>query len=180
MLEVIDNFHWYAIHVRPNYERMVSRRLHELGIETYLPSNCSKPHPMSKKVKSAPLFFPGYIFALLNLTRGPRLYTVPGIIKILGTQARPTPLSTEEMTAIRAISASSLPVETLSHFHSGDSIRLNDGPLAGVSGTYVSSTANSKFIVSLPLMQRALAVSVPSEWVLAASNISFIQTSVAV
>lgn len=67
---------------------------------------------------------------------------------------------------VRSIADSGFPVEAVSPLQLGDKILITTGPLGGVSGTFVRSAQGDKFVVSLPLLQRSLAITVPSEWVI--------------
>jgi transcription termination/antitermination protein NusG len=159
--------HWYALHVRPNYEMAVASRLRGLGIEEYVPlrktsavSGRNKPSPRS------PLF-PGYVFSFMDLQLGPRLYKIPGVLRVLGSGGQPTPLENEEIAMVRSVANSSLPAEPVPYLQAGDKVRLSSGPLAGISGTFVRMLDETRLVVSLPLLQRSLALTMPAEWVTA-------------
>jgi transcriptional antiterminator RfaH len=158
---------WYAVHVRPNYEMAVARRLKEIGVEEFLPINKSAPVSRRNRFASGPPLFPGYVFPHLDLHSGPRLYNIPGIIRILGHGGQAIPIEDSEIAMVRSIADSPLAVESIPYFQSGEKIRLTAGPLCGVAGTFLSSSKGNKLVVSLPLLMRSLAVTVLSEWVTA-------------
>jgi transcription antitermination factor NusG len=156
---------WYALQVRPNYEHAVAGWLDDLGIERYLPLNRSIRHQKrSRSAEGVPLF-PGYLFPHLNLDSGPRLYGIPGVIRILGHGGQAVPIEHSEITMIRSMADSPLRVELIPYFQLGTKILLTAGPLCGVAGTFLSSAKGNKLVVSLPLLNRSLAVTVLSEWV---------------
>lgn len=109
--------------------------------------------------------FPGYVFAHVDLHSGPRMYTIPGLIRILGYGGIPTPLSDDELEVIRAIGSSRLPVESSPYFSVGEPIILIDGPLCGVRGSFIATKRGGQLIVALPLLHRSLAVNVRVEWI---------------
>lgn len=157
--------HWYALHVRTNYEIAVSTRLKELGVEEYLPVHkASKVARRNKFSEGAPLF-PGYVFSFLNLHAGPRLYSIPGVLRVLGHGGHATPIEEHEILMIRSIADSPLPVEPHPYFQPGEKICLTAGPLCGVCGTFLRSGKGDQVVVSLSLLQRSLAVTVLSSWV---------------
>jgi transcription antitermination factor NusG len=162
--------HWYALQVRPNYEIAVSTRLRELGVKEYLPIHKASRSAQRNKFNEGPPLFPGYIFSFLNLRAGPKLYSVPGIIRVLGYGGQAMPIEDHEIAMVRSIADSPLAVEPVSYLHLGDKICLMAGPLKGVSGTFLSSTKQNKLVVSLPLLRRSLAVTVLSEWVVPESQ----------
>lgn len=156
---------WYALHVRLNYEVAVSTRLRELGIEEFLPIHKKSSASKESKFHSGPPLFPGYIFSFLNLLGGPRLYTVPGVLRVLGYGGQATPIEEHEIDMLRSITNSSLPVKSIPYFQPGERICLTGGPLSGLSGTFLSSDRGNQLVVSLHLLRRSLAVTVLSEWV---------------
>lgn len=158
---------WYALQIRQNYELTVVKTLRDLGVEEYLPVHkVSRLSPRSKFTDGFPLF-PGYVFTYLNLNAGPRLYSIPGFMRILGYGGHPTPIEDHEIAMVRAIAASPLPVEPCPFLQPGERILLTAGPLKGVSGTFVRSAKGDKLVVSLHLLKRSLAVTVVADWVAA-------------
>jgi transcriptional antiterminator NusG len=167
MAVVAFDLHWYALHVRPNYEMAVSTRLRELGVEEYLPIHKASRTAHRNKFSEGPPLFPGYIFAFLNLDTGPKLYSISGVIRILGFGGQATPIEDNEIAMVRAIADSPLPVETIPYLQPGERIVLMGGPLKGVSGSFLRSASGNRLVVSIPLLQRSLAVTVLNEWVVA-------------
>ena len=165
----VSQAHWYALHVRPNYEIFVSSRLKGLGVEEYLPIHKTSHLSQRNKFHSGPPLFPGYIFSFLNLQAGPRLYSIPGVIRVLGYGGQATPIEDHEIAMIRSVADSPLAVEAVPYFQPGEKICLTAGPLCGVSGTFLHSGKGNQLVVSLPLLRRSLAVTVLSEWVIAAA-----------
>ncbi len=158
---------WYALHVRPSYEMTVATRLKELGVEEYLPINKSAKASRRNRFAFGLPLFPGYVFSYLNLHSGPRLYSIPGVIRILGYGGKAIPIEDSEIAMVRSIADSPLLVQSIPYFQPGEKICLTAGPLCGVSGTLLSSGKGNKLAVSLPLLNRSLAVTVLSEWVTA-------------
>jgi transcription antitermination factor NusG len=52
----------------------------------------------------------------------------------------------------------------------GDRVRIDGGPLRGVEGFFQRTHAESQLIVSVTLLQRSVAVSLESNWVIPAST----------
>jgi transcription termination/antitermination protein NusG len=159
------NSKWYALQLRPHHELSVACRLRELGLEEYLPIKKTRSPSKRNRFSEGLPFFPGYIFSFLDLDAGPRLYNIPGIIRIVGYGGRPTPLSNEEMQAIRVMVASQVPIHSVSCFSTGEPIVLVDGPLRGVRGRFIHTKKGGHLTVSLPLLRRSLAVTVLSDWI---------------
>ncbi len=162
---------WYALHVRPNYEIAVSNRLRELGVEEYLPIHrASRNKSPRNKFSGGPPLFPGYLFTFLKLHSGPKLYSIPGVIRIVGHGGNATPIEDHEIAVVRTITDAPLPVEPIPYIHTGERICLTAGPLKGMCGTFLRCTKGSRLVVSLPLLKRSLAVTVLAEWVAPAGS----------
>jgi transcriptional antiterminator RfaH len=167
MTDAVLQAQWYALHVRPNYEMAVATQLRRLGVEEYLPIDSASRTAQRSKFPSGYPLFPGYIFAFLNLRAGPKLYSIPGVLRLLGYGGQATPIEDREIAMVRSITNSGLPVEAISYLQAGDRVSLTAGPLAGISGTFLHSAKDNKLVISLPLLRRSLAVTVLSEWVMA-------------
>jgi len=165
MVELHTVPRWYALHVRSNYELAVSSRLRELGVDEYVPIKHCRSVPKRNRFSDGTPLFPGYVFSFLNLAVGPRLYTVPGVIRILGYRGTPTPVEEEEMLLVRRIVSSRLQFQAIPYLSAGDPIVLTGGPLSGVKGSFMASKKGGHLIVSLPLINRSLSVAVQAEWV---------------
>ena len=58
---------WYALHVKPRFEKYVTGQLSVKGYETFMPSYVSK-RKWSDRVKTLSLpLFPGYVFCRFDL-----------------------------------------------------------------------------------------------------------------
>ena len=154
---------WYALQVRHNCENLAAAWLRDLGIVEYLPVQSATLATKTNVTRQHPLF-PGYVFCLTDLNVGPKIYTVPYVIRIVGYGKHPTPIEEAEIEAIRSIVSSCARIEPVSFITTGKRIRLTAGPLTGISGIMLEAAGNKKLVVSLPLLQRSLAVRIPVEW----------------
>src|SRR6201992_1230418 len=75
---------WYAVRVRPNYEKPVAAALRGKGFQEFLPLIRSK-RQWSDRVKIMDLpRFPGYLFCRLDLDARLPLLTTPGFLYLVG------------------------------------------------------------------------------------------------
>jgi len=160
------NAFWYAVQVRPKHEFAIAHHLNNLSVENYLPvREVTAFRAMQGNSKFQPLF-PGYLFVRLDLGQGPRLYSVPGVVRMLGCRGIPIPIGDREIETIRSILTCSSRVQTLSPIKCGDEVTVCSGPLTGIRGTFLRAAAGNMLVISLPLLQRSLAVTLPTEWVI--------------
>jgi transcriptional antiterminator NusG len=156
---------WYALQVRVNAEATVALYLRQMGIKEYVPMCSCPPLKVHRGKEGLQTLFPGYVFCSMNLTHGPRLYSIPGIIRIVGTGKTPIPIEDAEIESLRSIVNHSGLVEPWPYLAPGNMIRLIAGPFVGRAGVVVRSGSTRKLVVSLSLLQRSLAITIPPEWV---------------
>lgn len=155
---------WYALQTRLRSEQIVSTQLNHVGVEAFLPMRPARRANSSMAiVKQGPLF-PGYVFCRMNLGSGPKLYMINDVIRIVGIGKQPVPIDENEIESVRTLTASPYPVESEVPPKAGDAVRIQVGPFAGMSGTLVDVRGVKKFVVSIPLLNRAVSVLIPTEW----------------
>src|SRR5260370_22941564 len=85
---------WFALAVKPRFDKAVARALEAKGYETLLPLY-EKPGARSK-VSELPLF-PGYVCCRFYAQTRLPILTTPGLIQVLRTANTPGPLSDVEV-----------------------------------------------------------------------------------
>jgi hypothetical protein len=79
----------------------------------------------------------------------------------------PTPIEDEEIARLRVVVDTLLSIEMHSYQEQkpGCSVRITDGPLAGISGVLFEINRGCKLSISFPTMQSSIAVLLPPEWI---------------
>lgn len=149
---------WVAVQVKVNRERGVATILRQAGYEEFLPLYRPRgPHVTTPREQ--PLF-PGYLFCRYNWRNPYRIVQAPGVIRLLGEAHAPTPIDEDEILAIRRVVESGLYSEPWRFAEPGSRVRISVGPLSGLEGTLVAVRNTWRLIVSVQLLQRAIAVEV--------------------
>jgi transcriptional antiterminator NusG len=160
---------WFAIQVRTRHEVGIAEHLQALGFESFLPLYaCKKRWSDRIKQVEAPLF-PGYIFCRFNPQNWLPIIKAPGVIQVVGYNRVPVPIEDFEIDAIRTLGMSGLPNQPWPYPKVGDRVRIESGPLRGVEGILVEFKNSHRFIVSVSLLQRSVAVEIDSAHVTAVS-----------
>jgi transcription antitermination factor NusG len=136
-----------------------------MGITEYLPIAKKARQRAAGRERSRPLF-PGYLFCHIDLKNSPKLYQIPGFTRILGTGSRPIEICENEIQVIRSLIEASVSVDSSSPLVAGDHISVTAGPFVGFSGVVVQTATLKKIVVSLPLLKRRIAVTVPIDWII--------------
>jgi len=156
---------WYAIRVRPNYEKPVATALRGKGFQEFLPLIRSKRQWSDRvKIMDLPLF-PGYLFCRLNLEERLPLLTTPGFLYLVGVGKHPEPVDEAEIASIQAVLRSGLTVTPWLNLVVGQKVRLKHGPLRGLEGVLTRIANRHRIYVSVTLLKRSISVEVDPEWV---------------
>jgi transcription antitermination factor NusG len=165
MLNEADRKQWFAIYARHNCEFAVLARLRALEVESFCPTYRATTNRFGKTALGEALLFPGYLFIRINWQGGPRLYTIPGFIRALGTSKGPTPIADEEIEFIQRALSEGTAISPCPYLATGTIVSLISGPLRGLRGIYLKSRGNDKLVLSLDLLHRSMSVDVKREWV---------------
>jgi transcription antitermination factor NusG len=151
---------WYALHVKPRFERYVTGQLSQKGYETFLPIYDSKRN-WSDRIKTLSLpLFPGYTFCRFDIKARLPILVTPGVMTILGAGRRPTPVDEVEIAAIRHVIDSGLHAQPCAYLTLGGKVKIESGPLAGLVGIIVRIKDSERLVVSVSLLMRSVAVEI--------------------
>jgi len=163
---------WYALQVRTRYEKAVAGYLTGLDYEWFLPV-CKDRKLWSDRIKQveSPLF-PGYLFCRFDVQKRLPILKIPGVVQIVGYNRQPISVDESEIAAIQTLVASGVPNQPCSFVEIGDRVRIESGPLRGLQGILVESRGRHKFVLSVSLLQRSVAVEIDSMSVTPVRSIS--------
>ena len=159
------NVFWYAVRVRSKFERVASLALSGKGYEEFLPLYRSG-RPWSDRSKQLDLpLFPGYLFCRFDVEdRLLPILTTPGVISIVSAGKIPISIPDREIEAIQIVIRSGLQSQPWPHLAVGSRVLMKKGPLAGIEGTTLDVNKLYRLIVSVPLLQRSVAVEIDRQW----------------
>jgi transcription antitermination factor NusG len=156
---------WYALRVRPNYEKPVAAALRGKGFREFLPL-VQRRRQWSDRVKVMDLpLFPGYLFCRLNLEERMPLLTTPGFLYLVGVGKNPEPVDESEIAAIQCVLRSGLVVTPWPSLVVGQRVQLRHGPLRGLEGVLTKIANQHRMYVSVTLLKRSISVEVAPEWI---------------
>jgi transcription termination/antitermination protein NusG len=153
---------WYALHTRPRHEKIVTQRLEQQGVTTFLPlvTEIRRWSDRKKKVE-APLFS-CYVFARFAPNRSERLRVlrVEGVFSLVGAQGEGAPIPHDQIDAIRSLVEAGLPWASHPYLKIGQRVRIRSGALDGLEGILLSRNGDQTLVISIDAIQRSLAVPV--------------------
>src|SRR5271168_748544 len=155
-----DEPHWYVVHTSANHEKRVSEQFMYRGVEYFLPQYESVRRWKDRRMKLQLPLFPGYVFVHLALCDRLQVLQVPGVAKLVGFNGAPTELPQDEMETLRASLADGLRAEPHPYLKIGRRVRVKTGSLAGLEGILSKKKNGTRFVVSLDLIHRSVAVEI--------------------
>jgi len=155
---------WYAVAVRSNFEKIVAESLRQKDYEIFLPSHLSKRSWSDRTKVIERALFPGYLFCRMELQQRVPLLNTPGVASIIGMGKCPVPVPDSEIRAVQTIVESGLPVSPWPYLKAGQSVYINQGPLAGLEGIVIAAKNSSRLVVSVEMLRRSVTVEIENEW----------------
>ncbi len=164
-----DAGRWYIVHTYAGHEQRVSKALKQraqsLGFEDkifdiIIPTREITKVSSGKKQQVQEKIFPGYILVRMILTDESWLLvrTTPGVTAFIGASNKPTPISDQEVEAIKKFMKLEEPLFKAS-FSTGEAVKINDGPFADFLGTIESiDEARGKLKVLVSIFGRETPV----------------------
>jgi transcription antitermination factor NusG len=156
---------WFAILARTGRERTATMLLENAGYECYLPvSKFVRRWSDRMKEVEVPLF-PGYLFCRMNQHNRLPVLMTPGVIQIVGVGKTPIPVEEQEIAAIQRVGKSGLPTMPWPYLEVGHVVRIEEGPLDGLTGVVLKIKSGLKLVLSVSLLQRSVAVEIDRRWI---------------
>jgi transcriptional antiterminator NusG len=151
---------WYALRTKSRHEKVVASSVRGKGYPVLLPLYREERRWSGRDREVELPLFGGYVFAQFDRqVRLPILQT-PGVVQIVGTCDGPLPIDDDEIRNIRKVVEIGVRARPWPFVKSGEVVEMTSGPLAGVQGTFVRCKNEHKLILSVELLQRAIAVEV--------------------
>lgn len=160
-----NNNSWYAIQVRPKFERIVSQGLSGKGYEEYLPLYRSQRR-WSDRIKELELpLFPHYLFCRFDIESRLPIIMTPGVVSIVGAGKTPIAVSEQEIETVKAVVRSGHLVEPWPNLVVGSTVVIEKGPLKGLEGVAVDIKKKYRLFIAVPILQRSVSVEIDRGWV---------------
>ena len=151
---------WYAVYTKHQHEKNSSDLLERKGFEVFLPLYRAERRWKDRtKVAWLPIF-PCYLFLRTSLDRKLEILRTPGVFWLVENGGRACPVPESDIEAVRRITESSGNVEPHPYLKCGTAVRVRSGALTGIEGILVRTKNSDRVVVSVSLLQKAIAVEV--------------------
>lgn len=156
-------FPWYAIRVKPRFERAVYQNLAAKGYACFLPLYKERRR-WSDRVKLVELpLFPGYLFCSLDIRRRLPVLQTPGVLHFVSFDGEPAPVDGKEIHALQTAVSSGAPLAPWPYLREGQRVMVARGPLRGLTGILLKVRDEFRLIISVTLLMRSVAVEIDRE-----------------
>ena len=162
VLEGPEQPHWYAIQTRSRHEKVVRDQLAAKGITHLLPLWRKRSAWKDRiKVVEVPLFG-GYLFSYFALQDRMAVLETIGVVRIVSVSSKPVPVPDEQIAAVRTMVEQRLPYDPHPYLAEGMRVRIKRGVLVGAEGILIAKKQKHRLVISVDLIQQAVAVDVDS------------------
>jgi transcription antitermination factor NusG len=157
---------WFGLRVKSRSESRASAELSLRGFKPFLPTRPVRRRWSDRfKLLEEPLF-PGYLFCRFHPAEQLRILQAPGVLQVVGIGKTPAPIHEAEMHAIQIVVASTVNVIPWPYLRTGQRVRVEAGPLAGIEGIVArAEDGKPRVVVSVTLLQRSIAAEVDRDWI---------------
>lgn len=159
--------YWHVIYVRQKYERAISSRLDELGVENLLPLAKTVRLYKSQKRKVVVPMFPGYVFLKVRPGTRHHVTNLNGVYSFVKIGREFQYVKDWEIENIRILTSN---MDNCRDFRSeeyigrGSFVQVKNGPLSGMRG-FVTGTNGGRILVCIESIRTAISISVPQSQV---------------
>jgi transcription termination/antitermination protein NusG len=148
---------WYAVYTCANREKRAASEISRRSVESFLPLYRTARRWSDRRVQIEVPLFAGYVFVHLALCDRLKVLQVPGVVRLVGFGGLPAALSDEQIDTLRA-GLKGLRPEPHPFLTVGRRVRIKGGPLAGMRGVLLRRKGRFRLVISIDLIQRAIAV----------------------
>ncbi len=155
--------HWYLVHTKPRQEACALQNLNQQGYDCYLPLLSSEKLLKGQVAKTTEPLFPRYLFIRLDTSHSAKSWSpirsTRGVSKLVSFGNQPARVADELVELIRARESSG-DIEEKRLFNPGETIRVVDGPFAGVEGIFQALDGTQRVMILIELMSKPVRMAV--------------------
>ena len=151
---------WYAVSVRPRYEKLVTRHLQHRGLNCFLPLYRSVRRWRDRCKELDMALFPGYVFVNLNARDRLGVLRAPGVLRFVTFQGQPAAVPESEIRALESSLSAGLRPQPHPYLRQGKKVRVKSGPLMDAEGIMVRRKEGFRLVLSVDLVMRSVMLEV--------------------
>jgi len=150
---------WYAVYTCARHEKRVAEQMERRRLHGFVPLYRATHRWKDRRKEVVLALFPSYVFVYLALRDRVRVLEIPGVVSIVSSQGKPTPLPAAEIEPFRCASGG-VQMEPHPYLLTGRRVRLRRGPMVGLEGILLRRKEGLRLVVSIEILMRSVAVEV--------------------
>jgi transcription antitermination factor NusG len=158
--QILAEKRWYAAYTRPQHERSVADQAVKKGLEVLLPLAPIRRNWKQRVVHLPTPLFPGYVFVRMRLDERLKVLSIPSAVRLVSFNGKAAAISDTEIDAVRNCVTNGIDLQSHAYLDVGRWVRIKSGALQGIKGVVVEQNSTTRLVVSIQLLQLALAVTV--------------------
>lgn len=155
---------WHVFYTRPRAEKKCEQQLKDHSIEVFLPKRTVVRQWSDRRKKVSQPLFQNYIFARVSEQERIAVLRTLGIVRCVAFDGRPATITPDEIHRLRIMQLHPewlVPVDApLPGL--GSEIRIDAGPLRGLSGVVTEHRGDTHLVVQIPSIKQAVKVIIPA------------------
>ena len=156
----LSDARWVAVYTVARHEKVVARQLEERRIETFLPLYRSLRRWKDRRKEVELALFPSYVFVRIRTGNKLPVLQVPGVVNIVTFNGELAALPDQEINALRNGLENQFCAEPCPYLKVGKRVRVVRGPMAGAEGILSRKKDRYRFVISVDVLMRSVAVEV--------------------
>jgi transcription antitermination factor NusG len=157
LLSVCTSNHWFAAYTFPRHEKKVSLFLDQLQVKSFCPVYTTVHYWKQRKAEVQLPLFPGYVFVNISEKERISVLSVPGVVHLVGSKGKPSPLPADQIEALRT-SLRSRAASPHPFLSPGQTVRISSGPLSGLEGVVLRRKGQMRIVVSLATIGQSIVL----------------------
>jgi transcription antitermination factor NusG len=150
---------WYAVYTCARHEKRVAEQMERRQLQGFVPLYRATHRWKDRRKEVVLALFPSYVFVHLALRDRVRVLEIPGVVSIVSSQGKPTPLPASEIEPFRHTSGG-VQMEPHPYLQTGHRVRVRRGPMVGLEGILLRRKEGLRLVVSIDILMRSVAVEV--------------------
>jgi transcription antitermination factor NusG len=151
---------WYAAYTAPRHEKRVTQQMEDRRIDCFLPLYRSLRRWKDRSKQLDLPLFPGYVFVHLALQDRLQVLQLPGVVHLVSFCGTPAALPDADIESLRNGLGGDVHAEPHPYLAAGRRVRVRSGAVAGMEGILVRRKHKFRVVLSISLIQRAVAIEV--------------------
>jgi len=151
---------WYAVYTWARHEKRVAAQMGQRRIRGFLPLYRSMHRWKDRRKEIELALFPSYVFVHLALRDRVRVLEIPGVVNIVSSRGKPTPLADGEIESLQRGVDGCVSMEPHPFLQVGRRVRVRSGPFVGLEGILVRRKEGFRLVASIEILRRAVAIEI--------------------